>query len=100
MGVLNSVIHEGDHDRRPCPDDLPRLGKIDVGIRCPAGLARVVVMPLLPELGVVGESLVRDEHEVGLCQAYCRLAAQLRGQLVDPHWPRRLPTGRAGCASP
>ena len=57
MVAIHTRIHYGNHNIRVCYGNFPRLRGVDICIRCAARLARVVEVPLIGEIRIVGYNL-------------------------------------------
>ncbi len=55
MEIVDARVDHGHQGVGAPGRDVPRLGRIDVGIGRPAGLAQIVKPPKVPELGIVGQ---------------------------------------------
>src|SRR5262249_58868299 len=53
VGGLHAVVHHRDDDVRRAGRQVPGFGRVDVGVRLPAVLPRVVEVPLAAEKRVV-----------------------------------------------
>ena len=86
MRPVDAGVDHRDRHVRAARGDVPRLGRIDVGVGSAAGavdrLARVVQSPRIAERRIVRQRVDRD-HGVRLGVAHARVLAQRRDRGVD-----------------